>query len=148
MTLLTKQAQKRNPMWYFERNFALLLRLIRQTNLLERSTVQFRMAGSVVTLRLKEQTRYTLLIEIQQGLSDLHVVMGDLNFNVRLYLDASVAEVISYQGRQRLAVKYPYPNQNMFHPDEKRQTNLVLFDWLSSCSRLNYKECILEKYCN
>ena len=73
--------------------------------------------------------------------------LPDIIFDVRVYDDARLAEVISYQGRGRIQFKYNYPNDKMYVPDEKRQGNLLLHDWLSTCSRLNYSDNLVEK-CN
>ena len=52
---------------------------------------------------------------------------------VRLYHDASVAEVISSFRHKPLASVHSYPNDLMLHPDEKSQLNSFLSEWLSFC---------------
>jgi len=64
---------------------------------------------------------------------------------VRIYHDAQLAEVISYQGHSRILSKYPYPNQKMFHRDEKRQANYLLNDWLDTMKEVEFSyenECL------
>ena len=52
---------------------------------------------------------------------------------VRVYHDASTAEVISSQGHKNFQPRYPLLNPKMYHTDEKKQVNLFLGEWLSLC---------------
>ncbi len=54
---------------------------------------------------------------------------------VRIYHDASTAEVISRQGHRNVQARYPIFNPKMYHADEKKQVNLFLGEWLSLCLR-------------
>jgi len=129
-------------MWYFERNYNALIDMVDLCRVLEQGRVELELAGSRIELTILERSRYTLLVAIQQSFmpDEQQHLLGNLEFKVRLYLDAKLAEVISYQGQQPREPRYPFPNKRMFYPDEKRQTNLVLYDWLSHCSRLNFME--------
>ena len=131
-------------MWYFERNYVALMDMLAVLDLSGRQAVQFEIAGDQVIMSLAEQTRYTLLISIRHQFSHLEPIVPELQFDVRLYLDAQLAEVVGYQGVRYLQYKYPYPNKGMRQPDEKRQTNLMLFDWLCACSRLNFRKAIIN----
>lgn len=132
-----------NPMWYFERNYSTLIEMLCNSQVLEQGKVEIKLAGTRIAFTLLERSRYTLLVEIQQAFTGDHPhLLRDIHFTVRLYLDAKLAEVVSYQGMQPQQPRYPFPNQWMFNPDEKRQTNLVLYDWLSNCSRLNFLESV------
>lgn len=132
-------------MWYFERNYVVLSAILDETQLLQHGVANFDLGTCPVELRVLEETPYTLLIRICQTFTDKGAYLSDIIFEVRIYQDAHLAEVISYQGKARIKFKYAYPNDNMFVPDEKRQGNLLLHDWLSICSRLNYKEALIEK---
>ena len=131
-------------MWYFERNYTALEEMLCISQVLEQGKTEFELAGSRIELILLESSRYTLLVAIRQSFmpKEHQHILGDIQFTVRLYLDAKLAEVISYQGQQPREARYPFPNKRMFYPDEKRQTNLVLYDWLSNCSRLNFIESV------
>lgn len=144
MTHSIVRARPKNPMWYFERNFCALSEMLHLCQVLEQGTAEFELSGSRVALSLLERSRYTLLVDIQQTFlaAEQQHLLSDLRFTVRIYLDAKLAEVISYQGQQPREPRYAFPNKRMFYPDEKRQTNLVLYDWLSNCSRLNFMESI------
>jgi len=139
-----KQNRSRSPMWYFEQNYSLLLDMLKDTRLMELGRVQFELGCYPVALEILEKTRYTLLLKISQQFASANFMLADVVFTVRVYQDAQLAEVISYQGRHGIQYKYPYPNEGMYAPDEKRQCNLLLHDWLNACSRLNYKETLIE----
>lgn len=132
-------------MWYFEHNYVALMNMICEFDLMNHAAIEFSMTGNTVRVTLVERTRYTLLIRIRQQFQPAEKFLPDLCFDIRLYLDARLAEVISYQGVRRLDAKYPYPNKGMHHPDEKQQTNLILYDWLSTCSRLNFSQATISK---
>lgn len=140
---LARAGNTRNPMWYFERNYIALMKMLAHAQMNEHCRVRFELAGSLVTLALLEQTPYTLLLDIHQHIPGQdNTLLPDLHFTVRVYVDAQLAEVVSYQGHARLHARYDYPNPRMLYRDEKRQANLLLHDWLSTCSRLNYRESI------
>lgn len=131
-------------MWYFERNYTVLAEMLYISQVLEQGKIEFDLAGTRIELNLMERSRYTLLIAISQSFmqGEHQHLLSDVRFTVRLYLDAKLAEVVSYQGQQPREPRYPFPNKRMFYPDEKRQTNLILYDWLSNCSRLNFIESV------
>ena len=72
-----------------------------------------------VTIKILERFRYTTTLEITQTPDDSNMVSAPVML-VRVYHDASTAEVISYQGHKNFKPKYPTPNVNMYHRDEKR----------------------------
>lgn len=83
-------------------------------------------------LRVMENHRYTTIIKIWQTtpLNDWLIAPGMV---ARMYHDANLAEVQSYQGHQYFQGIYPYPNENMYHSNEKEQLNHFLADWLAHC---------------
>ncbi len=87
-------------------------------------------------LTITELARFTTTLQIellQQG------SFFTPRFSVRLYHDAQVAEVLACQHLSRFAARYDYPNSQMLLPDEKRQINLLLRDWLKLCSACGYQ---------
>ncbi|MGD8785489.1 MAG: DUF1249 domain-containing protein [Thioalkalispiraceae bacterium] len=145
MTHTIKASRNRNPMWYFERNYVALTAMLEQTQLEQHGVLNFELAGCPVEISIVERTRYTTLIRIHQELVNQASFLSDIVFDVRIYDDAQLAEVISYQGKKRIKYKYAYPNNNMYVPDEKRQGNLLLHDWLLTCARLDYQDNLIEK---
>jgi Uncharacterized protein conserved in bacteria len=97
---------------------------------------------AVVELRVLESFRYTTTLHL--CMHDAH--RSDLNENgvahpyyrppvmlVRLYHDASTAEVISYQDRSTAGFKTLQADSVEFNPDEKEQVNQFLAEWLKLC---------------
>ncbi len=80
-----------------------------------------------------EQHRYTTVIRLAQKLplSFLSVAMPLMV--VRVYHDAEVAEVLSYQRQFRFKPKYDYPNPDMCQVREKQRVNEFLGEWLDHC---------------
>ena len=83
-----------------------------------------------VEIEIVEAFKYTTTLEIRQK-----PVFGKWMTNpsmlVRVYHDASTAEVISYQGHRNLQSRYEQPNAKMYHSDEKMQVNMFLGEWLT-----------------
>jgi len=129
-----------NPMWYFEGNYRVLMDLLNYHQLHAQSYAEQIQGNHWIEFVVVERTRYTLQLKIKHNFHAAGKFLPDLVFNVRVYLDAALAEVIAYQGQQQLLASYPYPNEQMFHPDEKRQANLLLHDWLSTWSRMRQSE--------
>lgn len=134
------ELRRRNPMWYFERNYAALMHMLDELLVFDDGYAEFELHGARISVKVLEETRYTFLVELIQHFPQASETIPDLEFRVRIYQDARLAEVVSYQGERYLKARYPVPNISMYHPDEKRQTNLLLYDWLSACGRLNFKE--------
>jgi uncharacterized protein YqiB (DUF1249 family) len=89
-----------------------------------------------VELQIKsiEQGKFTTVFEITLAPLGRIKVLEKSVMKVRVYFDAKVAEVISFQNHQRLQPYYEYPNKAMYQRDEKRQTNLLFRDMLVFCS--------------
>ncbi len=88
-------------------------------------------------IKLLELCKFTTTIKIEH-VSDSALGWLRPQFEVRLYHDARLAEVVSCQQVRRFKAVYDYPNLEMMQPDEKRQINLLLRDWLLLCQRQGY----------
>ena len=88
--------------------------------------------GEKVTVEIEivEAFKYTTTLEIRQK-PVLKKWMTNPSMLVRVYHDASTAEVVSYQGHNNLQPRYPQPNAQMYHSDEKMQVNMFLGEWLT-----------------
>lgn len=123
-----------------ERNYAALRRLLPQQ--LE--------VGQHVFIKLAEQDVYVVSMlavapfttRIQIELKSGGQRFFQPSFDVQLYHDARLAEVVRVQHQWRFAALYPYPNKTMSQPDEKRQINLLLKDWLHLCKQ--HGRCLLD----
>jgi uncharacterized protein YqiB (DUF1249 family) len=110
---------------------------IEPEKLLEGLLVEFHISdqlyfGSKVTVEIEivEAFKYTTTLEIRQK-PVLEKWMTNPSMLVRVYHDASTAEVISYQGHRNLQPRYEQPNAKMYHSDEKMQVNKFLGEWLT-----------------
>ena len=87
-----------------------------------------------VDLRVIERNPYTAQVEIAQREPPWGAGQR-MMMQLRVYLDARMAEVIACQGLRHFKLRYHYPNPQMLAPDEKRQLNHFLGEWLSACLR-------------
>lgn len=87
-----------------------------------------------VSIHIVERSKYTTTVNVaQESLLDDWVPKPTLT--VRLYHDAQMAEVLSFQRNRYIRQTYTYPNEKMFQPDEKAQLNAFLGEWLEFCLR-------------
>jgi uncharacterized protein YqiB (DUF1249 family) len=97
----------------------------------------------IFRLRVLEQTPYTTLISVCQRAEVECVTSNEWLrlpvLTLRLYHDAKVAEVVSCEGSRRAFPRYEYPNERMYHQDEKAQWNQFLAEWLSNCLEHGYE---------
>jgi uncharacterized protein YqiB (DUF1249 family) len=126
-----------------EANYARLCRLL--PNIKSENTWHFGVNDGELSVSALDQAPYTTTLELCQ----LSTTPGlpDQKMQVRVCHDATVAEVIAYQGQRRIRPKYDYPHAEMRHRDEQKQLNRFLGEWLSYCllngRNLNYhKDCI------
>lgn len=112
------------------RNYGLLLRLLPlQYDLNETWQIDLT-NGLYFELSVQEISAYTerfLLTQKKHTLPSLF----NMEFELRVYHDAQMIEVISYQKHSRIRANNPYPNEHLHHKDEKLQINLLLKDWLN-----------------
>ena len=87
-----------------------------------------------VELTVLETFKYTNTLQIIQKPALTELIKSPIML-VRIYHDASTAEVISSQGHKNFQARYPIINPKMYHADEKKQVNLFLGEWLSLCLR-------------
>lgn len=90
----------------------------------------------LISIQIMERAKYTTTLVLTQS-AELEVIPAT-TMQVRLYHDASMAEVLSYQGVEKLKANYAYPNKQMFQKDEKVLCNEFLADWLSYCLKFGY----------
>ena len=123
-------------MWIYERNYALLTGIF--SSLIEQSSNElatFFIPGRGETqVQVAERCRYTLTLLLTEAYSAKAV--PEISMQVRLYHDAGLAEVISYQGFTDLLPKHKDLGKgNPQNHQEKRQANLLLHDWLVSLQK-------------
>ncbi len=86
-----------------------------------------------VELALTGGGRYTSFLSLRQQLEEASSILPDLAIDIRVYHDAFLAEVVSYQGQGRFLARYQVPNGQMFQAHEKQQVNYFLREWLRHC---------------
>ncbi|HKK06347.1 MAG TPA: DUF1249 domain-containing protein [Gammaproteobacteria bacterium] len=133
------KTRTRNPMWVYEHNYVSLVRLA--PSLLDdvEHLTLLGAASQTLSVSIIERCRYTLGMKLSYSVCPQHALVPDVRMELRLYQDASLLEVIAYQGHRRFLANYPYPNAEMLHPDEKRQANLLLHDLLSHFRSCDYR---------
>lgn len=117
----------------FDGNFQRILKLLRLTEGKESIEIPLNVGSRYVgkvKLNVIETTKYTDTILLEQ-VAAAGKWLNDPRMTVRIYHDASVAEVISSHGHTRVEGANDYPNRFMHHPDEKSQLNTFLAEWLS-----------------
>jgi uncharacterized protein len=119
-----------------ERNYAQLNRYVSDDVRCGQSTVIQITPQHQYRLSVTEVARFTTTLQIE--LVDERTQYFRPHFVVRLYHDAQVAEVLACQQISQVKARYDYPNQDMLLPDEKRQINLLLRDWLKLCAGQGY----------
>lgn len=123
-----------------EANFLRVLKLMPDLDSVDQRDFAVSLAsGQTVRLRLlvTERCRYTTMIELHQ-LQGTHAWSPRAQFDLRLYHDARMVEVVSYRRQRAVEGRYDYPNQRMFQRDEKSQLNSFLGEWLSHCLHHGY----------
>jgi uncharacterized protein YqiB (DUF1249 family) len=130
----------RSPLWVFEENYRLLQQLLPE---MEQGGERFLLAGKEgeeLELLILERCRYTTMVSLTKPFSIDGEWLPNLSMQLRIYHDACVVEVVSYQGCQRIPARYQVARHGRYHKDEKRQINLLLHDLLLYCRRLGYRE--------
>ncbi|MCB1674772.1 MAG: DUF1249 domain-containing protein [Halioglobus sp.] len=113
-----------------EANYARLLRLFPDYE--NTNTREFAVGAARVQLAVVQRCRYTTIFHLHQQQADARW-LGQLRVEVRAYHDVGMLEVGMFQSHRRVAVRYQYPNDNMYAQDEKMQQNRFLADWLEHC---------------
>jgi len=116
-------------------NYARIMRLFPELRQRAGGTLTIGAAGRKAQVRIAviERNPYTTLIRLRQKPdTDWGLNPG---FTVRLYHDASCAEVVEYQRARHFKAVYPYPNNGMRQRDEKAQVNRLLGEFLCFCLR-------------
>ncbi len=85
-----------------------------------------------IDIRIVERAPYTTTIVIEQA-GEISEWLRQLSLGVRIYHDATMAEVINWTRHRHFLGRYPYPNKEMYQMDEKAQLNQFLSDWLGLC---------------
>ncbi len=119
-----------------ERNYAMLRRLMpAEAKVGQRRDIRIS-AGQLYRIEIMAAAPFTtrLQIVLHQGAERYF----QPRLEVQLYHDARLAEVVVAQQQRQFKPVYAYPNPLMRQPDEKRQINQLLRDWLQLCLAQGY----------
>ncbi len=84
-----------------------------------------------IHFRVNERCKYTTMMTIEQ--EGTHGWLSSNHFDIRVYHDADMVEVVAYQKQRRIQPVYSYPNKKMYQKDEKYQQHRFLSECLANC---------------
>lgn len=116
-----------------EANYVRLLRLLRDRT---EASYHFHWQDNSehvvhVDIEIIERFKYTSTLLLTKTMPHIPKPMQQVKLTVRLYDDARMAEVVTFEQGKQLAGVYRYPNDQMYQIDEKSQANHYLAEWLS-----------------
>lgn len=94
---------------------------------------------SRLRLTLGEESRFTSEIALEFGAESSSKLLFNhkLSMTIRLYHDVGIAEITD--GHRQYSGSYPYPNDDMYHRDEKFRLNQQLADLLELCLKHGHR---------
>ena len=131
-----------NSMRTHERNYQLLMKLLASIEIDSGVTATTCNGESGLDINIIEYTRYTTTLALSKRMGKNGHLLPDLSMRVRAYHDASVAEVIAYQGLFSIPPPYMVKSIGRFQKDEKKQINQLLYELLNFCFTGNCKPVI------
>jgi len=127
------RVHKENSQLLLETNYQLLVSMLPDLSDMDHVTITGKNHDTQLQIDVVERTKYTTLINIVSNTLDYTDFLPRIKLNVRMYHDAHVAEVLTVQGHRRIKPHYSYPNDDMYLPDEKKQSNRLLAELLLFC---------------
>ncbi|WP_240537119.1 DUF1249 domain-containing protein [Marinomonas flavescens] len=94
---------------------------------------------SRLRLVLGQESRFTSEMALEFGPEGKNKLLFEskLSMNIRLYHDVKIAEITD--GHRQFSGSYPYPNDDMYHRDEKFRLNQQLSDILELCLKHGHR---------
>lgn len=140
MSHTLEETRNKEPMWLFERNYNFLKNIFPGIIELASETLIFRDSHKVVKIKCLEVSRYTTLISLHLTFTQCPQI-APVEMTIRLYHDAEVADVVSYQNITRLIAPY-FSKEKETDRDHKRQANSLLYEILSGCIEKQSAEAV------
>ena len=125
-------------MWLFERNYSYLRGIFPEIIELSSGVLVYSDNLKVVKIQCLEVSRYTTLISLRLTFIECPQI-PPVEMSIRLYHDAEVADVITYQNITRLIAPY-FSAKKDTDQDHKRQANILLYEILSGCVKKRLME--------
>ena len=121
------------------RNYGLLVRLL-PLEYEQKANWVIEVSGALeFTLSVIDKTPYTETMKLSQSSPSVPEFMAT-EIEFRIYHDAQMVEVLSFQKQTRIRQKYTYPNPMLHQKDEKVQVNALLKDWLNLVTNQQAKQ--------
>lgn len=122
-----------------ERNYWRLKKMLPSLDAREHFHFQWSQPGqgqeqADLVIEVLERGPYTDVLRLVQTISRLPWC-SRMDMQLRLYHDAGMAEVLSFQSARRILARNRYPNPAMHARDEKTQINEFLAECLEHCLR-------------
>lgn len=133
MSHTLEQTRNKEPMWFFERNYMYLQEIFPEIIELSSDALVYRDNLKVVKLKCLEVSRYTTLISLNLTFTECPKI-APVEMTIRLYHDAQVADVVSYQNITRLVAPY-FSAEKEKDENHKRQANILLYELLSGYAK-------------
>lgn len=120
-----------------EANFLRLEKLLGEMNQPQYRFHWYGSAAAPVQMEVAviERFKFTSTLILTKTNPALPQPIQDMQLTIRMYHDARMAEVVSWDNGRQLSGVYPYPNDRMYQIDEKAQANLYLGEWLAHLLR-------------
>ena len=140
MSHTIEQTRTKNPMWFFEKNYLYLREVFPEIIELSTGKLIYRDNLKLVKVRCLEVSRYTTLISLELIFTACPQIQP-VEMSIRLYHDAQLADVVSYQNITRLIAPYFSANKSKTE-NHKRQANILLYELLAGCVKQQIKEMV------
>ena len=124
------QTRRNNPMWFYEQNYLLLLAIIPGLKSPQLSGHTINNGAIQMAISVAEVSPYTCLLTLAINF-DEYTQITPIQMKVRIYHDASLAEVVAYQQINQLMADFLLQPTPVMDVDNKRQANLLLHEALN-----------------
>ena len=128
---------------YYEANFERLIWLVptlaSAPDLIRGILLSHGADGMSLQLTILEHSKYTTTIALTHHLRMDDAMITDPFMKIRIYHDARVAEVLSYQCQSQLQIFHPDATLNVPNLREKCRINRFLSEWLDYCIAHGYQ---------
>jgi uncharacterized protein YqiB (DUF1249 family) len=135
------------PVGLYESNYRRLNRLFDDLSIFSVGDI-ITLQHSEIRLQILEQHKYTTVIHFQQNLQTHFKQLNAIEMELRICHDASLTEVVGYQGQSPVQSALVYPNRHMLQVDEKKQLNLLLKDILENAIKSERRKNHTTSPCN
>lgn len=140
MSHTLEETRNKKPMWFFEHNYSYLRELFPELMELNSNNLIYSDKLKLVKIKCLEISRYTTLISLNLTFRKCPQI-PPVEMSIRLYHDAEVADVVTYQNISRLIAPY-FSTEKEHDKDHKRQANILLYELLSGYMRKRSLEAV------